>query len=173
LVTLHFDEGRQVVHEECAHCGTPQTRVTGFVLRDGDAYAIYLASCYHHDGHEVWIDAIFSPTWEEEVHDRYSFGCRVGSIDGGDVAASMVDAAGIWDDSPMYGRKLSREDGLAHPQRDEFWALVDHILVNDPDVAVHMGYAREEGDLARPLSALLVSMRGRLRRALLNPRRGA
>jgi hypothetical protein len=172
-VTLHFDDGREVVHEECAHCGTPQTRVTGFVLRDGDAYAAYLASCYHHDGHEVWIDATFSPTWNDGIDDRYTFGCRVGPIDGGDVAATMVDGASVRDDSPIYGRKLSREDGLAHPQRDEFWALVDYILVNDPDVAVHMGYAREKGDVAGPMPALLVSIRDRLRRALLNPRRGA
>lgn len=116
------------------------TRVTGFLLRDGDAYAIYFASCYHHDGHEVWIDAVFAATWDEDVADRYTFGCRVGAIDGGEVAATMVDAAAVRDDSAMFGHRLSRDEGLAHAQRDEFWELVDHVLVNDPDVAAHMGY---------------------------------
>ena len=116
-MSLELDPDRQVVHGECDHCGTPQTRVTGSLLNAGGAYAIYFASCYHHEGHEVWIDAIFSPTWDDGTPDRYTFGCRVGPIEGDQVAATMVNAAEIWDDSPTFGRKLSREDGLASAAR--------------------------------------------------------
>jgi hypothetical protein len=155
---LAFDGERDVVSTVCDDCGAPQTRITGFVLRDGGAYAVYFASCYHHDGHEVWIDAIFSPTWLDDVDDHYTFGCRVGPVEGQDEpAASMVDAASVRGDSPLFGQKLSREEGLAHPQVDEFWTLVDFLLVNDPDIAVHLGYA----DPSRR-----VSVAERVRRAL-------
>jgi hypothetical protein len=161
---LAFDGGRDVVSTVCDDCGAPQTRITGFVLRDGGAYAVYFASCYHHDGHEVWIDAIFSPTWLDDVDDHYTFGCRVGPIEGQDEpAASMVDAASIRSDSALFGHKLSREEGLAHSQVDEFWELVDFLLVNDPDVAVHMGYVPPPGH---------TSVESQIR-SLLNPRRGA
>jgi hypothetical protein len=141
MESLTFEE-RHVTQEICEHCGTPSTRIKGFVLRDGDAYAIYVASCYHHDGHEVWIDVVFSLTWLDDADDRYTFGCRVGAVEGQDEpAATMVDAAAVYDDTPTFGRKLTRDEGLAHPRCDEFWALIDHLLVSDPQIAVHMGYA--------------------------------
>lgn len=155
---LAFDDDRDVISDICADCGVPQTRITGLVLRDGDAYAVYFASCYHHGGHEVWIDAIFSPSWADDVDDHYTFGCRVGPIEGHDEpAASMVDAASIHSDSTLFGRKLSREEGLAHPQVAEFWNLVDFLLANDPDIAVHLGYAQPPRRL---------SVGARIRRAL-------
>ena len=42
------------------HCGGPSQRVTGFIHRDNNALAVYFASCYHHGGHEVWIDVVLS-----------------------------------------------------------------------------------------------------------------
>jgi hypothetical protein len=140
IAVLEFDGEPQVVDSVCDHCGEPFSRVTGFLLRDGDAYVIFFASCYHHDGHEVWIDVVFSSDWGGDDI-RTTFGCRVGQIEGQEEpAATMVEAAAAWDDAAMFGRRLNREEGLAHPLRDEFWAVVDHVLVNDPTVAVHMGY---------------------------------
>jgi hypothetical protein len=136
---LELEPDAKVVHATCEHCGQPMTRVTGFVRRDGEAYAVFFASCYHHDGHEVWIDAVFSPTWADGVDDRYTFGCRVGPVAGQDEpAATLVPAAQGWGDKPLFGRKLSREEGLAHPGLAEFWALVDHVLVHDPVVRTHL-----------------------------------
>jgi hypothetical protein len=162
---LAFDGDRNVVSDFCDHCGAPQTRVAGFLSRDGDAYVVYFASCYHHGQHEVWIDVIFSPTWADDVDDHYTFGCRVGPIEGQDEpAASMVDAASVRGDSTLFGRKLSRDEGLSHPQVDEFWEVVDFLLLNDPDISVHMGYAHPP---RRPTVA------ERIRRALGVSRRGA
>jgi hypothetical protein len=164
MANFAFDE-RHVAQETCEHCGAPSTRIKGFVLRNGDAYAIYLASCYHHDGHEVWIDVVFSPTWLDDADDRYTFGCRVGPVEGQDEpAATMVDAAAVYDDTPTFGRKLRREEGLAHPQCDEFWALIDHLLVSDPQIAAHMGYAD-------PSAPRWKSVLGRVRARLGSPSR--
>ncbi|MDQ0260240.1 hypothetical protein J2W20_002144 [Sinomonas atrocyanea] len=140
---LEIEPGAKVVEGTCDHCGQPMTRVTGFVHRDGCAYAVYYASCYHHAGHEVWIDAVFSPTWDEGTDDHLTFGCRVGRVDGQDEpAASLVPAAGGWGNSRVFGHKLSRDEALAHPMLAEFWALVDHVLVHDGVVADHL-YGRD------------------------------
>ena len=136
---LEIEPGEQVVEGTCDHCGEPMTRVTGFVHAGGDAHAIYFASCYHHDGHEVWIDGVFSPTWDDDEDDHVTFGCRVGAVDGqGEPAASLVSAAAAWRDSRTFGRKLSRDEALVHPLVGQFWELVDHVLINDPVVAAHL-----------------------------------
>lgn len=136
---LEIEPGTHVVETVCDHCQEPMTRATGFVLRDGDAYAIYFASCHHHDGHEVWIDAVFSPTWAEEVDDRITFGCRVGAVEGQEEpAACLVAAAAAFRESRTFGRKLARHEASTHPLIGEFWALVDHVPTKDKFVSGHM-----------------------------------
>jgi len=110
-VTLSIDAERQVKDFICEHCGAASQRVTGFIHRDGDALAVYFASCYHHGGHEVWIDVVFSPTWADEVDDRETFGCRVGPIDGpNDIGSSLVRAGIAFPDSKNFGHKLTRDE---------------------------------------------------------------
>jgi hypothetical protein len=136
---LEIEPGAKVVEGSCDHCGQPMTRVTAFVFRDTDAYAVYYASCYHHDGHEVWMDAVFSPTWDDGADDHFTFGCRFGSVAGqAEPAATLVSAAAAWGESRVFGHKLSREEALGHPMIDEFWELVDHILTHDPVVSAHL-----------------------------------
>jgi hypothetical protein len=136
---LEIEPGARVVAGVCDHCGEPMSRVTGFVHRNGDAYAVYYASCYHHDGHEVWMDAVFSPSWAEDADDHFTFGCRVGKVAGQDEpAASLVAAAAAFGESRVFGHKLSRDEALAHPMLAEFLALVDHVLTHDEVVSTHI-----------------------------------
>lgn len=115
------------------------TRVAGFIYQNGDAHAIYFASCYHHEGHEVWIDAVFSPTWADGADDHVTFGCRVGTVEGkSEPAASLVTAAAAFDESATFGQKLTREEALTHPMVGDFWALVDHVLTHDAVVSAHV-----------------------------------
>lgn len=138
---LSIDDGRNVYQKVCEHCGEPRVSVSGSLLRDGNLLAHYFASCYHHDGREVWIDIVYSLDWDAAVQQRVTFGCRVGPVVNSPTAAStMVDAATAMGDDPFFGRKLSRDEAMTHPWRDEFWAHSDFILENDPDVATHMGY---------------------------------
>lgn len=138
-VALTIDPERQVKEFTCEHCGGPSQRVTGFVHRDGDALAVYFASCYHHGGHEVWFDVVFSATWAEGVDDRVTFGCRVGPIEGqDDPASSLVTGGAAFRDSLNFGHKLTREEALAHPLLADFWAVVDHVLSHDQLVRDHI-----------------------------------
>lgn len=138
---LSIDEKRNVTTKACEHCGEPRVTVSGSILRDGNLLAYYFASCYHHDGHEVWIDIVYPPAWDAVDQQRVTFGCRVGPVVNSPTPAStMVDAATVWGDESFFGRKLLRDEAMSHPWREEFWLHSDHILVNDPDVAAHMGY---------------------------------
>ena len=139
MTNLVIEPDARVQDLPCPSCGSVFRRVTGFVYSDGDAYAVYYASCYHHDGHEVWIDVIFSDTWQDAVDDHVSFGCRVGPVGGQtEPAASLVEAGLAYPGSDMFGQRLTREQALEHPRLTGLWELVDHILVQDQVVAGHM-----------------------------------
>jgi hypothetical protein len=136
---LVIEPGAQVIELTCPDCGEVFQRVTAYVYRDGDAHAVYNATCHHHDGDEARIDATFSPTWGYEGDEDVTFGCRVGRSAGQDrPVRSLVTGEGAFDDAPTFGRKLTRDEALMHPLIEDFWALVDHILVNDPVVRDHV-----------------------------------
>jgi hypothetical protein len=88
-------------------------------------------------------------TWDEGgFADHVTFGCRVGPVAGSPMpAATLVNGGAVASDSPIYGRKLTREDGLAHPWLPAFWAIVDTILERDQLVHRHANGGRS-GDAA-------------------------
>ena len=138
-MTLAIEPGARATEHLCNTCDRLFQRVTGFIHEDGGAYAVYYASCYHHGGHEAWIDVIFSRTWEDGVDDHETFGCRVGPVAGqNDPACSLVTGGSAFRDSALFGRKLTREQALAHPRLPDFWAVVDHVLANDCVVRDHV-----------------------------------
>lgn len=135
---LSFEPDRTVRDVVCDHCGMQIRQVTGFIDEDGGALAIYWAFCHHDpDGHEVYIEATFSPTWEDGVDDHVTFTSRFGRVDGGELAATMIDGLPA-SARQVKGHLLSREEGLAHPWVETFWRVLDFIVEADPDVHAHM-----------------------------------
>ncbi len=135
-----FDGERTVRNLECAECGDSYRRITGFILRHDEAFVAYFASLHQHRGaKEAWIDAIFGTWGEGIVDDHCTFGCRFGPVVGRDEpAATLVNAAIPFRDSPLFGRKLTRAEGLTHPKLGDYWDVVDFILLDDPDVHSHV-----------------------------------
>ncbi|AXH89032.1 hypothetical protein AB0N38_32670 [Micromonospora aurantiaca] len=89
--------------------------------------------------HEVWIDAILGSWGRDDFDDHVTFGCRVGPVAGSPgPAATLVNGGEVAGDSPIFGRKLSREEGLTHPRLAEFWQMVDLILERDALVRRHL-----------------------------------
>jgi hypothetical protein len=140
-VTLVIDEdSRQVRDFVCQCCGTKADRTWAYIHDDNGALTVYFASCYHHNGvHEAWIDAILGTWGESRVDDHITFGCRVGPVAGSPTpAATLVDGGAVAPDEPIFGHKLSREEGLSHPRLAEFWRIVDAILEHDALVRRHI-----------------------------------
>ena len=141
VVELVIDENsRQVRQFVCDCCNAEADRTWVNVYGGGAAVAVYYASCYHHNGvHEAWIDAILGTWGHNRFADHVTFGCRVGPVVGSPMpAATLVNGGAAAPDSPIYGHKLSREEGLSHPRLAEFWRLVDTILEHDDLVRHHI-----------------------------------
>ena len=137
-MTLTFDGDSEVREDACESCGKQYLLVTSFIARDGAAYAAAKTALHHHDGQEAWIDLVLG-SWHEGADDHLTFGCRVGPVVGSpDPAATAVDAAQPYGESPFWGQKLSRAEALGHPRLDEFWQAVDFVLVSEPTINHHV-----------------------------------
>lgn len=131
-MTFSFSEDSTVDRRRCPDCGSEHESVTGFVSRDGSAYAVYYADWYPH-ANEAYVDVVLGPWQEPEYPDQVTFGCRLGPVEGQDgPAASLVTGGASKSDHPLFGTKLDREAALAHPMLREFWEVIDWLVVNDP-----------------------------------------
>jgi hypothetical protein len=113
----------------CPDCGEKHDGVTGYVLNSGDAYAIYFADWYPHDS-EAWVEVVLGSFDEPQYADDVTIGCRYGYVDGQrDAAASLFTPIRS---GPLFGTILDRDQALLSPRIDDFWAVTDWLVVNDP-----------------------------------------
>lgn len=123
----------------CPDCGRDFTLVKSSILKNGYGYGVVFAALHDHDVREAWIDVVLGTFGEADYSDHVTFGCRVGPVDGQDEpAASLVGGAGPYGESPMFGRKLTRDEALVHSWLPAFWEVVDFVLFEDPKVRAHM-----------------------------------
>lgn len=137
---LWLDGGSRIEEHACDDCGAAYLLVRSFVLDAVGPHAFALTALHDHGGPEAWMDVAFgSFDGGASREERTTFGCRVGQVVGSDEpAATAVAAALPYPDSPTLGRKLSREEALAHPRIADFWAVVDLVLVHEPSVNHHL-----------------------------------
>lgn len=143
---LQIDRGYTIQDSTCDCRGEQRRQSRGFVHKQGvGKYAVFFATCYHHRGiHEAWIDVIFDDQWGAEHLEvpcdrRVTFGCRVGPVENSPFpACTLVNAAAVAPDAPLYGHKLSREEALSHARLKEFWEVVDHILEAEEMLREHI-----------------------------------
>ena len=120
---------RQVQDLTCPDCGRDYKRIVIFATRDGDAYSIISAVCHGHPDDAVWVDVTLG-SWIEPFGDHVTFSCRI-ARDG----AGLVDAlAASRGEAEYYGRRLTRQEGLDHPQIEKVWELVDLVVTEVPEV---------------------------------------
>lgn len=138
---LIIDESsRQVRQVICSCCHVAAERTWANLYDGGTAAAVYFASCYHHHGmHEAFIDVVMGTWGSNDFSDHVTFGCRVGPVTGSPApAATLVNGGAEAPDSPIFGQKLGRDEGLGHPRLPEFWEMVDTILERDDLVRRHL-----------------------------------
>ncbi len=81
LPTFSFDGDPDVTQQPCTCCSGMRTRSIGFVLRDNAPFAAYWLFWYP-EHNEAWLDATLG-YWDEPTYThQYTFGCRIGAIDG-------------------------------------------------------------------------------------------
>ena len=117
---LSFDGAVETKLTSCGECAEQHEMTTGFLLGDGSAYAVYWANRYPHHN-EAYVDMIIGSWVGPEYEDRTTFGCRIGEIDGQvGPQCSLVEGGAVRSDSPMFGKKLTRDEALAHRCVGEF-----------------------------------------------------
>jgi hypothetical protein len=139
-VPLAFDEPPTIQEQDCPRCGRHFPLIKAFIARDDAATAVTFTALHTHDAeNEAWIDAILGTFGEDRYDDHVTFGCRVGPAANSDEPqATLVQAAQPYGSTPIWGEKLTREQALQHPRLQEFWEVVDFVLVADPVVHHHV-----------------------------------
>ena len=142
---LRITPDRQVTPFTCGHCGSEHLRIRGFVDNEHGAFAAYHAYLYDHgDVHEAYVDVVMDDGWIPDAPlragpRRTTFGCRIGPVEGSPApACSLVQAAPFHEEVPFYGDRLDRDRALPHPWLPLFWATIDHLLAQDPDMNAHV-----------------------------------
>jgi len=125
--------GRTVRTKRCGDCGGTYDHVTGFVSSGDRSVAAYFASCHGHPEHQAGIDAVLGTWGQDDVSDHVMFSCLLRA-----EGAMAVDASVALEQEaiePILGRRLRRDEALAHPWATTFWEVIDAIAAGDPDVA--------------------------------------
>jgi hypothetical protein len=137
-MNLSIGPERRVRTRICDCCGGERQVITGFVYQDECTLAAYFAACYPHQG-EAWMDVVLGSWGDDSNADHVTFGCRCGPVDGpSSPACTVVAAASMLPASPVLGRKLTREEALAHPWLGHFWEVVDFLLTADRTLHQHV-----------------------------------
>jgi hypothetical protein len=124
-----FDGAPESREVTCAHCGKKHDGDTGFVLDHGTAFAVFYADWYPHSD-EAWVEVILGTFEQPDYADDVTIGCRYGYVDGQEESvASLFTPTRSGD---IFGRVLDRADALKSDRIDDFWAVTDWLIVNDP-----------------------------------------
>ncbi|HEY2847323.1 MAG TPA: hypothetical protein VGI80_05845 [Pyrinomonadaceae bacterium] len=120
----------------CDCCDAVVTRITRFVSQDEEPYAIYYGHLSESDAERRMLGLISLGEWGSETvpECRVAFAFRLWP--GNDkYNVSIFDAAeSSWSNAGLVGKKLSREDALAHPWLPEVFHLTDHMAIDDPAI---------------------------------------
>jgi hypothetical protein len=137
----------------CDCCGGLTVRLTRFVYRDGDAFAVYYAAyANNHPDSEVAI-LVSLGEWGEgsEAADRAAFLCLLRPTEGS-YEVMLGDAArSHWRDAETVGKKLSREEALGHPWKATAFEVLDEAALHDPSLRGFICRAQGHGGTAEPL----------------------
>ena len=136
----------------CDCCNGLNVRLTRFVYRNGDAFAIYyVAYANNHPEDEVSM-LVSLGDWDDDSDpaERAAFYCRVRPTEEsyevmlGDAAQSM------WSDVELVGQKLSREQALAHPWKQTAFEILDEAFIHDKSLTGFL-HRVQCGDASVPL----------------------
>ncbi len=134
MLEIEFEEPQSTV---CDCCGKPATWLTRFVIKNGQAFAIYKVA--FSAGHpeqgiiglmsfgEWWVEgyvpesrvAIAFEIWSGE--DQYNVGI-----------ADATDSP--WTRSKLFGRMLGREEALDSEWIEDMFHITDHAISEDPAI---------------------------------------
>jgi hypothetical protein len=128
--------GDEVSNKTCNCCGKPYQSVVGFIKQDNDAYAVYFATLQTgHSDITAGLTVSIGKWWDDAALDeRYWIYLTVKpSPENFNMRIEEPNASPHLNFKPL-GIALSREDALASSLREDFFAVADYIVAEDPAV---------------------------------------
>jgi len=119
--------------ERCDCCENELTRLTRFVYKNDDAYAVYYAQFVgQHDEKAVYL-LIGMGEWGEDdsPEKRTAFAVKLWNNDEGYVVSLMDRADSPWHEVEYLGTILDREEVLVHPLKSQVFELTDKMVERD------------------------------------------
>ena len=144
MIEIEFEEP-DVSRCEC--CGKDTIRLTRFVLKDGNAHAVYyLQYTIGHDS-EYISGLIGLGEWGEAAlpSERVAFPFRLWATLGSNNVGFIERVDSPWAESTYLGPLLSREEALAHPWCKEVFHITDHITLEDQEAIAFLAKQSQGG----------------------------
>lgn len=124
----------------CPHCGSQYSTVRGFVYEADEAYAPYFAGLYPgHEDRRMALD-IAMGDWDDAAPEatRTRVALEIWP-DSSDINMHVHERENWnWADSETFGRLLSRDEALAHPDIDQYFEVAGFIVSHDPRIEAYL-----------------------------------
>ncbi len=128
----HLRNSRPPSTSRCECCSARATRLTRFVTRDGNAFAVYYASYSNSHPEKELAMLISLGDWsdEDDPSRRSAFLCLVRATDPYEVMLGDASTS-VWRGVTVMGRLLTRDEARAHPDKATAFEVLDEALLQD------------------------------------------
>jgi hypothetical protein len=121
----------------CECCGKTTIRLTRFVYKDNNAYAVYYAAFTPEHSEKVVTAIIGLGEWGDDRYgpeSRVAFPLEIRSTEN-QFQVGLVNAeASPWSHVTFLGRILNRQEALKHDWASDVFHITDHIVSEDQEV---------------------------------------
>jgi hypothetical protein len=128
--------GDEVSNKICNCCGEPYKSVVGFIKQDNDAYAVYFATLQTgHPDITVGLTVSIGKWWDDTaLNERHWIFLTVKpSPEDFNMRIEEPNCSPHLNSKPL-GIALTREEALASSLREDFFAVADYVVAEDPAV---------------------------------------
>jgi hypothetical protein len=134
--------GPEVANLVCDHCGKSLKSVHGYIKKDDWAYSVYFATLQTgHDNPTVALSVSIGKWWDDSALDERSWMYMLvwpsESSSGFEIRIEETEASRHVNFKNL-GKKLSCEEARQSPLLDDFFAVADYVIDNDPAVLSYL-----------------------------------
>lgn len=140
MADLAIELGDELSDISCYQCGGTHKSAYGFIYKSDDAFGVYFATL--HTGHfepSIGLTLSVGTWWDDKAIDERSWVFLRVWVEQKGYRMKLLDPMlSQHRNYKALGTALDRSVALADPLRDEFFAVADFIVENDPAVTSYL-----------------------------------